>query len=245
MPSKKFSNTPKKKGNVIKKTIPNLITPKHIGTFGDISFYANNLFGKYRMLGISDISLSSEEHYEQHTNDINKPSLEFISHELDDLSFNVYANAQYGVNPLKIKKKLEAYKKKGTPNYFVLGGTKIGNSRWVITKIQSDFSVIYQDGRIVCIKFEVQLKEYPNKTSTSVSSKNTNKKTSSKTVKKTSYTRYVVQKNETLWTIAQKFYKDGSKAKKIFNANQKASKGFNTIPNMKTLKPGWVIKIPR
>lgn len=219
-----------------------------VGTLGDISFFVKFLSsGKRKALGLSDIAINSTAQFEEHGRNGKKAYLEFIAPGLDELSFNVYASAQYGVKPLKIKKSLDTYRKKGTPNNFVLGGKKIGDTRWVITSIQSNFTVIFSDGRPVAITFAVTLKEYPNakKKKKKVSTKNSKKKASNKSVKKTSYIRYVVQLHDTLWGLAVKYYGSGLKYTKIFNANKKAEKGFNKITDPNKIYVGWVIKIPK
>lgn len=229
--------------------LPKKILNKDVGTLGDISFYVNEIFGKKKMLGLSDIAITSSAKFEEHSRNGKKSLLEFTGPGLDSLSFNVYASAQYGVNPLKIKKSLENYMKKGTPNYFVLCGKKIGDNRWVITNIQSDFTVIFVDGRPAEITFSLQLQEYVNPVSSSnkkkTSKKNTKKTISDKTVKKTSYIKYVIKKHDTLWKLAVKFYKDGTKYMKIYNANKKATKGFDKIANPNKLDEGLTIKIPK
>ena len=51
-------------------------------------------------------------------------------------------------------------------------------------------------------------------------------------------TTYTVQSGDTLWDIAVKFYKDGTKYTKIFNANKDILKDPDHI------YPGQVLKIP-
>lgn len=49
---------------------------------------------------------------------------------------------------------------------------------------------------------------------------------------------YIVQKNDTLWKIARKFYNDGSKWKKIQAANKSVLKGSDRV------LPGMTLQIP-
>ena len=49
---------------------------------------------------------------------------------------------------------------------------------------------------------------------------------------------YVVQKNDTLWKIARKFYNDGTKWKKIQAANKSVLKGSDRV------LPGMTLQIP-
>ena len=53
---------------------------------------------------------------------------------------------------------------------------------------------------------------------------------------------YVVKYGDTLWGIAEKFYGDGSKYMKIFEANRHLWKAHNNDPNV--LYPNWELTIP-
>jgi|GEM_PF-1819321 len=53
---------------------------------------------------------------------------------------------------------------------------------------------------------------------------------------------YVVKSGDTLWGIAEKFYGDGSKYMKIFEANRPLWKSYNNDPNV--LYPNWKLTIP-
>jgi len=56
---------------------------------------------------------------------------------------------------------------------------------------------------------------------------------------------YTVKSGDTLWAIAQKFYGDGNKYMKIFEANKEVwtDNGKKEDPNI--LFPNWVLRIPK
>lgn len=63
--------------------------------------------------------------------------------------------------------------------------------------------------------------------------------------KKKGYSVYKAKKNTTLWAIAKEKYKDGSKYKKIYNANKTKAKGFHQLTSIsEAIQKGWVLKIP-
>lgn len=63
--------------------------------------------------------------------------------------------------------------------------------------------------------------------------------------KKKGYTVYRANKNTTLWAIAKEKYKDGTKYKKIYNANKAKSKGYHQLTSIsEPIQKGWVLKIP-
>ena len=110
----------------------------------------------------------------------------------------------------------------------------------------------------------VTFKEYPSLKSSSKKKKttkekkkktkkgSTGKKKSTVTRKdafqnaKKSYSVYTASKDTTLWSIAKEKYKDGSKYKKIYEANKKKAAGFHVIKSVsETVKKGWRLKIPK
>ncbi len=55
-------------------------------------------------------------------------------------------------------------------------------------------------------------------------------------------TVYTVKAGDTLWGLSQKFYGDGSKYMKIFEANKEVWKNYNYDPNV--IYVGWELTIP-
>ncbi|MCM1235646.1 MAG: LysM peptidoglycan-binding domain-containing protein, partial [Ruminococcus flavefaciens] len=166
---------------------------------------------------------------------------------LEEMTFDVYANMQYGINPLEVRSAFDTYRKKGAPKNFVLGGEKLGANRWVVTSVSANFTVLFMDGRPIAVTFSVSLKEYVNRKTKEKKTKTKEKKKAEtdKSVKKKGYVRYVVRRNDTLWDLAVKNYGKGSKYTKIYNANKVNEKGFNKITDPNKIYEGWVIKIPK
>ncbi len=107
------------------------------------------------------------------------------------------------------------------------------------------FTYSESGGDIGTYEYSLTLKEYRstkarqinlNKNTKKASvSKRTAARVSNKTVPKT----YTVKSGDCLWNIAKKFYGDGSKYKKIYEANKKI---IGSNPNL--IKPGQVLTIP-
>lgn len=76
------------------------------------------------------------------------------------------------------------------------------------------------------------------------------KSTKNRSSKRNTQKKYKVRKNDCLWKIAKKFYKNGSQWKKIYKANkstiEKAAKkhGRKSSSNGHWIYPGTVLKIP-
>lgn len=88
--------------------------------------------------------------------------------------------------------------------------------------------------------YTISLKEY-KKPKTKKATVDTAKKSSTRTTKSkkaNSGTTYTVKKGDCLWNIAKKFYGDGSKYTKIYEANK------SKIKNPSVITVGQVLKIP-
>lgn len=98
------------------------------------------------------------------------------------------------------------------------------------------------------VSVEIQLKQYRDYSTKVLKIKKKNASSSKKksvTVKKerSSNTapkakKYTVKSGDSLWTIAKKYYGDGSKYKKIYNANK------DKVNNPNLIYPGQVLTIP-
>lgn len=80
-------------------------------------------------------------------------------------------------------------------------------------------------GAVGDIEFTIELKEYRPVSFTKITNKKSskNRKGSNRTpVRKDRDKSYIVKKNDSLWKIAQKYYKSGTEWKKIYDANKKA-----------------------
>lgn len=85
----------------------------------------------------------------------------------------------------------------------------------------------------------LEYKEFGKKSVVIKTNKKTSKKTLSSSItnpKSTGY--YVVKSGDTLWAIAKKYYSDGSKYTKIYNANK------DKIKNVSLIYPGQKLVIP-
>lgn len=144
--------------------------------------------------------------------------------------FAVYKNGDFH-RAYWYLKKLEAMKTEKKKFQFIVSrklpnGTVLFNTD--ITCSLEDYTV-KEDAKdngmdvVVTIKLK-QYREYLTKTckvKTKKKKKVVKKKTRATTKNTTKAQTYVVKKGDCLWTIARKFYGDGSKYKTIYNANKK------------------------
>lgn len=215
-----------------------------VGSLGKIKFYVRNTDGNPEILSFSGMTRESSARYEEHPVNGKKAMLEFVAPQPDQINMTIVARKDFGVSPYEVQKQLYAYKDKGTACTFMLGGRRIGAYKWVITSISDAYQTIRINGKVTGMSFSVTLKEYRYKKKKSATYTSPVKTTGSKSVetgdpKSKSYDTYEVKKGDTLWGLAKRFYGDGRKYTKIYNAN----KGIIKDPSK--IMIGWKIKIPK
>jgi len=230
----------------------------HVGHFGKIEFYVRAKSGKPRLQSFDGMKWDTSINVEEHKRQGKKPLLEVTGKNSDEISMNIYFMARYGVNPWKQLLLLRKYNLESRVYPLGIGRRRIGSYKWIITKVSNDLKTFYKNGKVTEVMAGVTFKEYPYKKGNSKKKKvvkSKKKKSSrknqrapdslkSKKKDKKGYTRYVIREGDTLWGLAKKYYGNGAKYSKIFNANRKKAKGFQVIANADKLQPGWVIKIP-
>lgn len=228
-----------------------------VGRFGNIKFYSKIKDGKPKVQSFSDVRWETSINVEEHKRHGKKPLLEVTSKNSDDFTMTIYFMAKYGVNPWKMLLLLRKYNLEGKVYPLWIGGRRVGTYKYIITKVSNDLKTFYVNGKVTGVAASVNFKEYPYKKGKTKKKKAVKKKTSTsgttsksgssgeKKKRSTGYTRYEVKKGDTLWGLAERYYKKGTKYRKIFNANRKKEKGYNVISNPNKIYVGWVIKIPK
>lgn len=149
------------------------------------------------------------------------------------ISFSSYFPAVYGrsycsclsrefKSPEKWHKWMLKLENKKLPCHFVLEGSPFAINMYAII---TSYSAEESGGDVGTISYSVELKEY-RKPSLSTYKKKSKKKKARKSKSgkrasnKAKTKKYTVKKGDNLWNLAKKFYKDGKKQTKIYNANK-------------------------
>ena len=74
----------------------------------------------------------------------------------------MYLSVFLGVNPRKMQKKIDKYRKEGKLLTLIIGGKKYGK-KWVITEHSKDYENIDNKGNLLVAKSSVSLQEYPER----------------------------------------------------------------------------------
>ncbi len=89
-----------------------------------------------------------------------KPQKEFNGPDSRRISFTVDLDATLGVRPKEMISRFENAVEKGIAEYLIIGGSMIGNCRFVITEVSESWDVIYSKGELARAKLNVTMEEY-------------------------------------------------------------------------------------
>lgn len=127
-----------------------------LGSFGSIVFEVSSR----HVLTFKDYKRETRARYASHEIIGQKPRLEYLGPDGDEISFAMQFRADRGVNPAGEADRVRRMCATGETNYFVLGGVVIGENPWVIVSVGENEAVIDNMGRIIQNKIDVTLKEY-------------------------------------------------------------------------------------
>lgn len=127
-----------------------------IGTLGDVVFSASSR----AVRTISGLKYDSSANYTQHARHLKTPLAEFTGLAAENISFTVLLSVYLGVDPKVSAERLGQYLTKGKSFYFILGSTRIGNYKWVLTKLSRSDYRIDNKGNTLAVKVNVTLSSY-------------------------------------------------------------------------------------
>ena len=141
--------------------------------------------------------------------------------------------------------------------YREVGNRKLFKTNMKVSLEDYEIKESFENGTDLLIS--VNLKQYRDPVTKTISIKKTSsgkkkatkKTTSNNNKKKTKSSTYTVKSGDCLWNIARKFYGDGTKWKKIYDANktiiEKTAKkhGFKSSSNGHWIFPGTKLTIPK
>lgn len=132
-----------------------------VGSLGDVYFVASSR----TLRTISDYSRKVSARYAEHSILLNKPKLEYVGPNLEEISFSIQLHTMYGVKPEEEFEQLKEYVEFGAVVDFVLNNTPIGVDQWVLKEVDMSDVLFGPKGGIIYAKVNVILAEYINDTS--------------------------------------------------------------------------------
>lgn len=125
-----------------------------VGTLGKIVFIVSSKYIKT----IDDLKGTDSVNYAEHQIISGKPKLQFLSQELETLTFKIRLSAFHNVNPLAAYEELKTYMIKGQVVRFILGTRSKG--KFVITNLTNSHKKFSALGTVTVLEVEVSIKEY-------------------------------------------------------------------------------------
>lgn len=188
---------------------------------------------------------SGSARYAVHERHATHALTEFTGLDPDCFSFDMLLTAELGVNPMEELVKIWTYERDAEAVGLVMGGHAYGKYRWTIEKHETKMEYMDTAGDLYAVEVSVTLLEYLKG-----ESHNTSRKGAAMDQAPVAQTEagngadagerlYTVQKGDSLWAIAQRFYGSGGQYGKIYEANRGVIGG-----NPSLIYPGQVFRIP-
>lgn len=114
-----------------------------IGNFGSIITFAVNTD---KLLTFSDLNRTVAGKWIVHDGIGKRGKTEFVGPDLSNNTMTVILDASHGINPRKMIDEIEKAVHKGTAEYLVIGGKKIGTKKLRITQMSEEWKEIYSNG---------------------------------------------------------------------------------------------------
>ncbi len=128
-----------------------------IGNFGSaITFETSDS----RILNFKSFKREVSGRWTEHQRVGKKPQLQFMGPDSAEVTFTIILDAQHGVSPRSTLNKIEKCVTRGTPNKLVIGNSKVGSNKFVMTKVSETWDTLYDKGELVRATCDVTLREY-------------------------------------------------------------------------------------
>jgi phage protein U len=132
----------------------------NLGGFGEIVFTVN----PFKTMTFTDAEHSSSVEYAEHKIINQKPKLEFMYKNADEVSLNITLSGSFGINPKEELKKFDEYMNNGDIFDLIIGNGAFNESNvlgeFVITSLSKKYKDVSFLGEVTKIDLSVKFKEY-------------------------------------------------------------------------------------
>ena len=128
-----------------------------IGNFGKLIVFETS---DSRILNFNNFQRTVSASWQSHERIGKKPLSEFAGPELQEITFSVTLNAQYGIQPRKVLENLEKAVETGQVELLIIGAAKIGKNRWKIVKMSEAWETILNRGELLKATVNLTVEEY-------------------------------------------------------------------------------------
>lgn len=127
-----------------------------LGSYGDIVFEVSS----EKVRTFDNFERNSADRWESHDLLGLKPKSEFIGPGLDSVTFTMWLDAKFGVNPRAEMEKLLVMSRDGEVADLTIGNKGLGVAQWKIKSLGQKWEKIDNAGRVVKSSLDVTLEEY-------------------------------------------------------------------------------------
>lgn len=152
-----FNPKKKNKSKKDKTTFKALSTSASIGNFGEKIIFEVN---QDTVLTFSDFSRTVSGKWNVHDAIGKKGKTEFLGPELSSNTMTVILDKGHGIDPRKMISKIEKAVNKGTVEYLVVGGKKVGTKKMRITEMSESWDEIYSNGALYRATINLTFEDY-------------------------------------------------------------------------------------
>ena len=127
-----------------------------VGFLGTTPFIAS----RWKVRTFDEFGRQSDSRWQSHDIIGQKPLLEFVGPNLEEISFKMLLRKDLGVSPENEVKKLRKLRDEGTVVPLIIGNRPVGNGFWVITAVSEKHDFWSKFGNAQSIEVTGTLKEY-------------------------------------------------------------------------------------
>ena len=127
-----------------------------LGALGEVVFVASpDLVRTFR-----DFKRKTSPRLMRHEVHLRHPKSEYLGPDLDQISFSMRFDKQFGMEPRMEMTKLLILCRTAEPMTLQIGGLPMGTDRWIIVSLSQDWKVIDSQGEVIIGEVDITLEEY-------------------------------------------------------------------------------------
>lgn len=127
-----------------------------LGALGDIVFQVSSR----EVITFSGMKRTTKARYASHEINGQKPLLEYLGPDGEEISFTMKFSPSWGVDPTEQAEKLRELCEKGEAMYLIIGNQTVGANQWIIESVGESLVSVDNMGRVIVSEVDVTLKEY-------------------------------------------------------------------------------------
>lgn len=128
----------------------------YVGIFGDVVFSVGHL----RVLTPSNFKGKIEANWAEHEVLKGKAKPEFLNPKLREYECDILLDSSLGVNPSRMKNRLEEMVENGELHYLIIGFAPVSKNKLRVTSMSESWDVVQRHGLLMQCKVSLKLKEY-------------------------------------------------------------------------------------